>query len=886
MSRTYRFLLLAFPAAFRARFGADMEALFEARLSEARGSVRLAGVWAGALFDVIRHAPAERLSLLRSRHSQPRIPRGRRYLMEQFLRDVRTGFRSLVRVPGFTTVAVLTLALGIGANAAVFSVVFAMLLRPLPYAEPDRLVTVWPERNFNTTLVSRVAESVPALESIAGIAMWTMTLLEDGAEPIEVDAAFVSANYFDVLGTRPQLGRTFVPEEALPGRTEVAVLSYDFWQMRYAGDPAVIGRTIRLSSGEIEARTVIGVMPQGHRPIGGDPIAWVPIVEQPGHTVATDPTWWVGYRVARIAPGATRADVEAQLRRAGPALRAESSNMISEEDIQNPTAPPLREEAVGTIRPALLVLTGAVALVLLIACVNVANLLLARGEARAREVHVRRALGATRGRVVRQLLTESLLLAVLGALAGLATGWGLLRVIVAQAPPEFREMTSVTIGAPVLLFTLAVSITASLLFGALPALRAGRAAASDIVREGGKGSVGVRAGGTISTALVALEVALAILLVVSAGLMLRTLRNLYDVDPGFQADGVLTLRPTPSQSGFPDTQSFLRFYDDVLERVRSLPGVSSAAGIQLLPSTTSNWAFPLYIEDHTVPPGATPPSHNYRIVTPGYFETMRIPLMEGRSFTAADRGETKVVIVNRAFATRYWPGDDAVGKRIRVFMPSGEAHAVIGVVGDVRQFALHRSPEPEIYVPNHQWTWQASLSLVVRAENGDAANLASAIRDVVWSLDRDTPISQMEPLGNVVGRSAATARFVALLLTAFGALALVLGAVGVYGVTAFTVARRLPEFGVRVALGARPRDVVTSAVSSGIVPVVIGIALGWAGALASTRLLRNLLYEVSPTDPVTFAAVIGLLGMVGLGALLVPAWRATRVDPISVLHRD
>ena len=887
MSRAYRLLLRAFPVDFRARFGADMEALFAARLAESRSSLRARTVvWARALGDVLRHAPAERLSALRHGRNSPWLRQRRRSHTEQFLRDVRVGARSLARAPGFTSVAVLTLALGIGANTAVFSVVHALLLRPLPYAEPDRLVSVWPGRTFNTTMIGRVAEGVPALESLAGISSWTMTLVDEGAEPIEVEAAFVSANYFDLLGARPLIGRTFAPEESAPGRSGVAVLSHDFWQTRYGGDPAIVGKNIRLASEGHDAHLVIGVMPRGHRAIGGDPVAWVPIVEQPGQTLIADPTWWINYRVGRLGRGATVENVETQLRRIAPVLRAEAPSIISEDDIRNPTAAPLREEAVGSIRLALLVLTGAVGLVLLIACVNVANLLLARGESRVHEVHVRRALGATRGRVVRQLLTESLLLSITGSLAGLLLSWVLLRVIVAQAPPGFPAMESVGIGTPVLLFALTISLAAALVFGALPALRAGGAAAREIVRDGSKGAIGVRAGNRLSTGLVSLEVALAIVLVMGSGLMLRTVQNLYDVDPGFRAEGALVLRPSPLRARYPDAPAFHHFYDDLLQRIESLPGVESAAGIQLLPVTTSNWSFPLYVQGSDVPRGASPPNHNFRIVTPGYFETMRIPLLLGRAFDSTDRGDARSVVVNSAFAERYWPGEDPIGRQVRVFSPAGEPRTVVGVVGDVRQFALHREPEPELYVPNTQWTWKVSLWIIARARNGDASSIAPAIRDVVWTQDAETPISQLEPLTNVVGRSAGTARFLAVLLIAFGGLALLLGAIGVYGVTAFTIARRLPEYGVRLALGANARDVLLSALGRGLLPVVIGVLLGWAGAFASTRLLRNLLFEVSPHDPVTFAAVTGLLGLVGLGALLVPAWRATRVDPISVLRRE
>jgi predicted permease len=459
--------------------------------------------------------------------------------------------------------------------------------------------------------------------------------------------------------------------------------------------------------------------------------------------------------------------------------------------------------------------------------------------------------------------------------------------MVAQAPPQFPQIATLGIGMPVLLFTLGISIACALVFGALPAVRAGRTAAGEIVREGGKGAVGMRAGGRLSAALVSLEIALAIVLVVSSGLMLRSVLNLYEVDPGLNADGVLVLRPNPPHARYRDTAAFQRFYDDIVTQIEAVPGVESAAGIQLMPVTFGNWDFPMYLQDHEVRTGATPPSHNFRLVTPGYFETMRIPLLQGRTIAPEDRARgQRVVVINRAFAERYWPGEDPVGKHIRVFTPAGEPLSVIGVVGDVRQAALHIEPQPELYMPHSQWAWKASLWILVRAQGGDASSLASSIRDAVWSIDPQVPVSQMEPLERVIDRSAGTSRFLAVLLAVFGALALLLGAVGVYGVTAFTVARRLPEFGLRVALGARGKHVLRSALGRGLAPIALGVALGMAGALAGTRLLRNLLFGVSPTDPLTFAVVTGLLGLIAVGALLPPAWRATHVDPLSVLRRE
>jgi putative ABC transport system permease protein len=881
----YRVLLRAFPRSFRERFGADMEAVFTSRLAEGTSVGARARIWVRALMDVMRHAPAERLAALRGGSGVR--PAGRGFRLGEGMRDVRYGVRALVRAPLFTVVGVLTLALGIGANTAVFSVVHALLLQPLPYEEPDRLVYVWPERSsFNTAMVGRVDEAVPSLEGVAGLSLWAMTLVEDGAEPIEVETAFVSANYFDVLGAHPLLGRTFEAADAEPSRAGVAILSYELWQRRYGGDPAVVGQTIGLADADHAIREVIGVMPRGHRPLEGSPLAWTPLPDH-GTPVRTDASWWVHARVGRLAAGATRAQAEAGLRTIAIALRAEAPNVIQEEDVRAPTLPPLREHEVGSIRSALLVLTGAVALVLLIACVNVANLMLARGEARGREVAVRGALGASRYRIVRQLMTEALLLALAGAAAGVLLAHALLRGIVARAPASIADMSAVGLGSPVLVFALAASLASAVVFGVLPAFRLGGAATGNAVREGRMGAVGVRASGRATSALVTLEVALAVILVAGAGLMARTLSNLYAVPRGFDSAGVLALRPNPPHTRYLDVPSYRDFYEQALARIRTLPDVASAAGIQNLHLTTQDWSFPMYIEGHALVDVASPPLHSLRVVTPDYFATLRIPLVRGRVIEEGDRaGRQLVAVVNRAFAERYWPGTDPVGRELRTFTSTGPPITVVGVVGDVRQFALNRAPEPEVYIPHAQLAWKAPLWLVVRSRTGDPVRLGPSIRDAISAVDAQVPVSQVQTFAAVIDDSAATTRFLTLLLGFFGASALILGAIGVYGVTAFTVARRVPEFSVRLALGARGRDVLGVALARALGPIVIGIALGLAGAFASTRLLRGMLFEVGATDPVTFIAVAALLALVGVMAVLAPASRAARVQPAAVLRQE
>jgi len=879
----YRVLLRLLPREFRDRFGADMQQVFAARLREADSAGGRVRVWVHGAGDVLLHGLAERRA---RRHERPTE---RSTYVDSLLQDLRLGVRSLLRSPGFALAALITLALGLGATTAVFSVVNALLLRPLPYAAPERLVAVWPEANFNKTMVARVASGVPALESLSGISIWTMTVTGDGGEPAEVEVALVSASHFDVLGVAAARGRTFAPEEGARGRAGVVVLTHDFWMTRYGGDASVLGRSIRLAGADYDERTVIGIMAEGFRPVVNRDLAgWVVLEEPEATTFAGDNTWYVNWRVGRLAAGATLEQATAQLRVVAGSLYADDPGMITEEDVRLASIDPLRDNLVGPLGDTLWLLLGAVALVLLIACANVANLLLARGEHRLRELALRRALGARRGRVARQLLTEAAVLGLAGGGAGVMLAYGLLRIIALGAPPELPHASAITIDARVLLFAFAAALLAALAFGAAPVLRARGAAAADALRQGTRSAAGVRIRPGISSGLVALEIALAVLLVIGSGLMLRTLQQLHHVHPGLDARGVLVLRPAPPDWRYPDAAAMTRFYADVLTRIRALPGVESAAGIQLLPVTPGNWSFPAFPEGHHVPDGGAAPSINFRVVTPGWFETLRIPLLRGRSLEPADRADApRVAVINRTMAEQFWPGQNPIGRTVRSFSPTASPYTIVGVVGDVHQRALDQPPRPEWYVPQEQLAWEASLFLAVRFRDPDnVIRHAAAIRDAVWSVDRDAPVSGIESLDNVIGRSAATTRFLTFLLVFFAALALTLGAVGVFGVTAWTVARRAPEFGVRLALGASRRHVLATAVLRGITPIAIGLGAGLSAAILATRLLESLLFGVRPADPLTFIAVALLLALVATAALVAPAWRATRIDPLAVLRSD
>jgi putative ABC transport system permease protein len=892
--RLYRWLMLGLPGELRRRFGGEIEALFAARLARAgsrRGRLR---VWVRGLADLGAHSLAER-TVWRRRPS-PRVPplhptdTGRSELMESTIKDVVFALRGLRRSLGFAAVVILTLALGIGATSAVFSVVNALLLRPLPYAEPQRLVAVWPQRNMNKALVRRLAAGVPALAAVSGVSVWTFIAAGDGAEPEEVKLALVSPQHFDLLGVAPMIGRTFRPEEGTKGNAGVVVLSYDFWTTRYGADPEILGRRIHLAGADYDERTVIGVMPPEFRSVVWHPVAadglagWVPLEEEPGATLATDKSWYVNWTVGRLAPGASAAEAEAQLRAIAPTLRSEVPEIIDEEDVRQASIEPLRAARVGRAGGILWLLLGAVSLVLLIACANVANLQLARGERQWRELAVRRALGARAGRLVRQLLTESAVLALVGGALGVALAHGLLRLILSRVPPEFLLTGGVAIDGTVLAFALVVTLLSAFGFGLAPALRARRAAAAEALRQGSRGWGEVRRRG-MSSALVAAEVALAVLIVVGSGLTLRTLSKLSRVEPGFDPAGLAVLRPNPPPWHYRDPAARQRFYAEALARLRELPQVESAAGIQLVPVTAGNWSFPTYPEGLELAPGASPPLANFRIVTPGYFATVRIPLLRGRALADDDRADApKAAVVNHAFADRFWPGRDPIGREVRIFSDGNAPWRVVGVVGDVHQSALDAAPQPEMYVDNEQLGWDVTLYLMVRVRGEDPLRLAPTLRQVIWQIDDQTAIAGLDSMDRVIGASAATARFLALLLGSFALLALVLSAVGVYGVTAYTVARRRGEFGVRVALGAAKRQIVGAALRRGLLPVAAGVAVGAAAASLGSRLLRGLLFGVEPGDPPTFLAVVLLLGLVGIAATVIPAWRATRLDPATVLR--
>ncbi len=795
-----------------------------------------------------------------------------------WLRDVRIAGRRLRRSPGYALVAVLTLALGIGATVAMFTVLNAVVLRALPYPDSDRLVRVWPAQNYNISLSRTLGEALPSLASYVGMSQWGLTLTGEG-EAVVVEAAAVDAGYFETFGVRPLLGRPFLAEETEPARAGVVLLGHAFWRSRFGGDPSVVGRRIRLSGYDHETREVIGVMPAGHDGPFQSADAWIPLQLPAGRTFGTDSTWYVNWMVARLAPGATVRSADAELVAAAARLKTEYPGLLDDEIVQQATVVGLRDSISGDVRGLLWTLLAAVGLVLLIACGNLSNILLARASERRHELAVQAALGATRWQMVRQQLIESGLIALLGGAAGIGLSWLLVRAVGVAESSGLPRITDLTPDVRVLGFALGVTLLALAIFGILPALRA-TAGVGDSTLASARGGSRGRSTHRLNRALVTGELALATVLVTAAGLVLSGFAVLRSVDPGIDVDDVLVVQLLPPADEYTGERAST-YYEGMIEQFAALPGVTAVGGNHLLPFTVNNWSFPYLADGHDPPAGAPLPSANIRIVTPAYFDAVDQPVLAGRVFTWADRpGSERVMVINRAMAEALWPGEDPLGRQIRVF--GSIAHRVVGLVGDVRQHALDRDPRPEMYVPQPQWSNGAQLALMI--EGPGALGLAAEARRVVRSIDANVPIVRLGPLAEVLDRSVAQRRFVMLVLVAFGLLALLLGGIGVYGVMSHLIGARMPDVGIRMAFGADARDVLGESLRTALAPAIAGVALGLLLAVASARLLRGLLYGVPPIHlPAYLAAALVLLA-VALLAGLIPARRAARADPLEVLR--
>ena len=800
------------------------------------------------------------------------------------LRDARHAARRLWKDPMFAATALATLALGVGAAVAMFTVVNGVMLRPLPYPAPERLVRVSPGQNFNMALADAVSD-VPALGASTGISFWGLTLMgEDDHRTQFVDAQVVDAGYFEVFGVMPALGRPFRPEERRPGLSGVVILMDGLWRTRFGGDPDVIGRRIRLDGYNHQVREVVGVMPPGFRPWGRpaqEPQVLIPFSREDPRTVRTDSTWYVNYLIARLAPGATIDGAAAQVRARTDGLIEEYSDILSESTRASAGAIGLLDSMVGDVRRTLLTLLAAVGLVVVLACANLANLMLARGEQRRQELAVRAALGAGRMRLVREELIESFMLAAAGGALGLGLSRALLAALRVTDASVLPRSGLAALDGRVIAFAVGLSVLAALGFGLLPALRATRGDVREDLGSGQRQLGRSRPGRRSGFALVASEVALATVLVTGAALLLSSLRALRSVDPGLDPADVLAVEVAAPSAEYTGDRA-RAFYAGLIERVEAMPGVRRAGAIHLTPFTDGNWGFP-YLAEGMEPPDGPLPSANFRVVTPGYFETVDQPILAGRDLASPDQAPDAALVglINSTFAEQLWPGEDPLGRTIRIF--GSTPFTVVGVVGDVHQHALDAAPRPEMYLA-HGGGWSLA-GMVVMAETGaDPGALVPAVRAAVAELDPDVAIVRARPLRDVLGESMVQRRFFAGVLTFFGGLALVLGAVGVYGVMSYTMGARRAEYGVRMALGAHREGVLRSALSRGMAPVAAGLAVGVVASLAGGRLLGSLLFGVRPGDPVTLAAAAGVLALVAFIAVLVPAFRATRVDAARVLR--
>jgi putative ABC transport system permease protein len=809
--------------------------------------------------------------------------------MESLRQDLRYALRACVRAPGFTTVAVLALALGIGANTAIFSIVNAVLIERLPYSDPDRILVLWEtnaRRPGQPNVVApanfiRWNERAAAFESMAAFAETRMNLTGD-AVPEEVVAQNVTAGYFSVLGVSALIGRVFTPEESADPETSSVVLSYDLWQRRFASDPAVVGRTIRLNT---RLRTVVGVMPPDVRlflkagSLVGKPVdVWVPYVLPPE---ARQPRGRYLSVIARLKPGVSLDQARAQMTSLAASLTQELPDFDTGWGVK---VVPLRDELSGGIKPALLVLSGAVAFVLLIACANVANLLLARGAARQREIAIRSALGAVRSRVVRQLLTESLVLGLLGGAAGLlVASWSLIALI-ALSPVDLTGLGHVTISYPVLAFTAAVSILTAAICGFAPAIAGSRTDVQDALKNGVRQLGSGPRQATLRHAFVVAEIALAVVLLVGAGLMLRSFEALQRVNPGFDARNVLTMRVQLPPARYQDDGQRTRFFNDLTARVSAIPGVRSAGVVSFLPLAGLGAVTDFTIEGEPPAPPGQEHTTAVTVCDNGYFRAMNVPLRRGRLFTEREmRERSNVVVVSEAFVRQYFANGDPLGKRVTIAMTDPDVPTtIVGVVGDTKAVDLVAPPRPTAYWPHPQLAY-SGMTLTVRTDTDPLAFVGAVQREIA-SIDKDQPVSDVRTMTQWVARSLGEARFSSTLLALFAGLALLLAAIGIYSVMSYAVSQRTSEIGIRVALGADQRDIVALIVGNGIRLAAVGLAIGVGLAAVLSRTITALLYRTTGTDPLAFATAIAVLGGVAMTASYLPARRASRVAPSEALR--
>jgi len=804
--------------------------------------------------------------------------------LETFWQDLRYGLRMLLKNPGFTTIAILTLALGIGANTAIFSVVNAVLLRPLPFAEPERLVWLWDTEPQLPTAPTSLPEFLDwkernrSFEHLAAYQSGNM-FLDAGDGTRDTPVGLVTPEMFALFRVNPILGRAFTAEETLPGRSRVVALSHAMWRNRFGADPNALGRTVELSGA---AYTVIGVMPAGFS-FPNQAELWLPLPINPAKLDMGPHYLRV---VGRLRPEVTPAQAQAEMSVIAARLAQQHPEKIAGHGVK---LEPLRDVIVGDIGSALFILLGAVGFVLLIVCANVANLLLARSGARQKEIAVRTALGASRLRLVRQLLTESVMLAVGGGAAGLLIAvWGV-RWLVSLGPDTIPRAQEIAVDPRMAGFTMLISVATGALFGLAPALQASRPVFADALKESGRASAGVRRN-RFRSALVIIEAALSLVLLIGAGLMIRSFAKLNQVNPGFNPARAFTIGVALLPNKYPEDERVASSMAQLLERAAATPGVVSVGAISELPIAGGNTSDVFTIEGRPPVAKEAQPMTEYRVVTPRYFEAMGIPLLAGRDFADTDtKRSPNVAVINEIFAQRHFAGENPLGRRIKLQGQERDPLLIVGVVGNVRQFSLDAPPSPEAYVPFLQdplsQAYQRSMTIVARTK-ADPGAIAGSLRAAVTSQDKSLPIYAFKPMTEYLRDSLSRHRFNLILLSAFGGAALALAAVGVYGVISCGVAQRTHEIGIRLALGAERRDVLKLILTQGLKLVSLGVVIGLGAAFALARWMETLLFDVRPTDPLTFAVIPLLLIGVALVACWIPARRATRVDPLVALRYE
>ena len=813
--------------------------------------------------------------------------------MDRLLPDLAHSLRRLSRAPGFATIAILTLALGIGANTAIFSLVKTVLLRPLPYGDPDHLVMLWGNRDKGeTTWIAgpEVLDYQGETSTFDQVAAYygNAANLTGGQEPERVITALVTPNLFQALRVAPIVGRTFSAGDNAAEIADHVVLGFGLWQRRFGGRNDIVGQTIQLNG---RARTVIGVMPESFKlPLDFSDERpselWVP-------TDLHSPSWasWGDHSLIGFAR--VRGGVDAA--RVATTMTAVEKRWIEQghwtsRDLRGRAGVPLADLVLGEVRYALWVLLGAVGVILLIACANVANLMLARSDDRHREVAVRTALGASRARIVRQLLTESVLLSLIGGAAGIALAFAGMRILVATHPAGIPRVDDVGLDVIVLLFTLLLTVITGVVFGLSPALELSSPDLNRSLKEGGRtGTVG-RARQRFRDSLAVAQMAFSVVLLIGAVLLVRSFVELRRIDLGFSRDQALTVRTTLALSSYPNDTTVIGFYRALRQRLSELPGVLAVGATRLLPLTGTIGDWSITLEGKPRAPGDNP-NGDWQVATPGYFESMRMKLVRGRFFTDADNEAAPIVaVINETMAKRYWPSEDAIGKRFHIGTAERPWITIVGIVGQVRHNAVTETPRAEMYVPHAQWTAAGAsaprgMTFVLRTA-GDPLAVLGYVRQTVRLMDPNLPLADVQTLARVADNSLSQARFTTMLLGLFAALALALATIGIYGVISLLVTRRRQEIGIRIALGARPGSILSMVVRRGMTLAGVGVLLGLAGALMMTRALTSLLYGVTRFDALTFTVAPGILASVALLACLIPAGRAATVDPVIALREE